>query len=214
MPKNNAAKRESAAVALTVPATTTASATPAPTSTTPPATIPAPQSDGFNATDEAGGSGLIKGEKIKFSNAGEWLSGDTVIAADREFIVIKLLRATQKWRDGRPVETVIIADDAYFPDIKTLNAEVPLEEKHEAFGKMVGPFQNVILAYLICPASMQAFCWPTSTMGGFRAIQELKDATRAHAARRQSISARDARRQVHEHGLRRKAAAVLRHQGL
>jgi hypothetical protein len=137
-----------------------------------------PKTDGFNAVDEAGGSGLIKGEKIKFSNAGEWLNGDTVIAADREFIVIKLLKATQKWSDAKPVETMIIADDAYFPDIETLNAEAPPEEKHEAFGKTVGPWQNVIITYLICPASMEAFCWPTSTMGGFRAIQELKDATR------------------------------------
>jgi len=140
--------------------------------------VKVPKTDGFNAVDEAGGSGLIKGEKIKFSNAGEWLNGDTVIAADREFIVIKLLKATQKWSDAKPVETMIIADDAYFPDIETLNAEAPPEEKHEAFGKTVGPWQNVIITYLICPASMEAFCWPTSTMGGFRAIQELKDATR------------------------------------
>jgi hypothetical protein len=160
MPKNDAAKRESA-----VPATTPESA------------IPAPQSDGFNAPDGAGGSGLIRGEKLKFSNHAEWLSGDRAIAADRDFIVIKLLRATQKWLDGKPAETRILDENECFPDLEVLNAEAPREEWQEAFGQLRGPWQNTTFVYLLDPVTMEAFTWPTDTVGGSIAIRELKDAT-------------------------------------
>jgi hypothetical protein len=154
-----------------------AKATTTPKALAPVPIIPTPQSDGFNAPDEAGGSGLIRGEKLKFSNHAEWLSGDSAIAADREFIVIKLLKATQKWLDGKPAETRILHENECFPDVEVLNAEAPREEWHEAFGQLRGPWQNTTFVYLLDPETMEALTWPTATVGGSIAIRELKDAT-------------------------------------
>ena len=101
-----------------------------------------------------------------------------MIAPEREFIIVEIARVEQKWIDGMPVETRILAPDEYFRDIEKLNAEAPQSEWRDAFGKMVGPGQNSQVVYMIDPASMVGFSWPTSTAGGFRAIDEAKGSTR------------------------------------
>ena len=151
-----------------------ATTTPAPAVSAPPAPA-AKRSDGFDDDDGVGMS-IIRGEKLKFTNAGTWVdeNGDP-IAKDREFLVVELMKVSQKWIDGKPVETRILSSGEYFPDIEKLNAEAPRSEWREAFGKMVGPWQNSFVLYLLDPETMQGFTFPTSTAGGFRAVFELKD---------------------------------------
>ncbi len=152
---------------------TTNGTTPALTASAPPA--PAPKrSDGFDDDDGVGAS-IIKGEKLKFTNTGEWVDGDgDPIAADREFLIVELMKVNQKWIDGKPVETHILGSGECFPDIEKLNAEAPRSEWREAFGKMAGPWQNSFVLYLLDPKTMRGFTFPTSTAGGFRAVFELK----------------------------------------
>ena len=140
-----------------------------------PPVAPAKVSDGFDGVDDGGTRSIIKGAKLKFSKTEEWIGeDDDVIPPDREFIVVELAKVTQKWIDDKPAETRILAPDEYFPDTEKLNAEAPPEEWRDKFGKQVGPWQNSIVAYLLDPKTMEGFTWPTSTAGGFRAIDELK----------------------------------------
>ena len=67
--------------------------------------------DGFNVNsgEEEFANRVIMGEKVRFSNDGEWLSGagdGTVIDPDRVFVGIKTEKILQKWSvDGHPIET-------------------------------------------------------------------------------------------------------------
>ena len=151
-----------------------ATTTPAPAVSAPPAPA-AKRSDGFDDVDDRVGTSIIRGDKLKFTNAGAWVdeNGDP-IAKDREFLVVELMKVSQKWIDGKPVETRILSSGEYFPDIEKLNAEAPRSEWRDAFGKMVGPWQNSFVLYLLDPETMQGFTFPTSTAGGFRAVFELK----------------------------------------
>jgi hypothetical protein len=150
-----------------------ATTTPAPAVSAPPAPA-AKRSDGFDDDDGVGMS-IIRGEKLKFTNAGTWVdeNGDP-IAKDREFLVVEVMKVRQKWIDGKPVETHILGSGEYFPDIEKLNAEAPRSEWREVFGKMAGPWQNSFVLYLLDPKPMRGFTFPTSTAGGFRAVFELK----------------------------------------
>lgn len=136
-------------------------------------------SDGFDGLDDGGTSSIIRGSKIKFSNAGEWLdeAGD-VITPECELLVIEIAKYTQKWLDGRPAETRPVAPDECFPDVERLNEEAPKTEWREKFGVMRGPWQNTIAVYLFDAKSAKGFTFPTSTAGGFRAVSELKGRVR------------------------------------
>ena len=150
------------------------------------ALTPARISDGFDAVIDANGKASpIKGVMIKFTNNAEWIdSAGEVIAADRKLLVIEIAKVTQKWIDGLPVQTHTLAADEYFPDVERLNAEAPESEWREAFGKIVGPWQNSILIYLFDPETAEGFTWPTSTAGGFRAVDELQGRVRRIRAMR------------------------------
>jgi hypothetical protein len=140
--------------------------------------------DGFDDDFNDGSTrSIIQGTKIKFTNRAEWLDCDTdeVISAAREFIVLKIIKVTQKWIDGVPVETRVLGAGLPFPDVEKLNAEAPRSEWCEAFGKLVGPYQNSFVLYLLEPLSMGGFTFPTSTTGGMRAVHDLREAT--HRAR-------------------------------
>jgi hypothetical protein len=131
--------------------------------------------DGYD--DDAGGS-LIKGTKLKFTNDSEWVVGDdTVIAGDREFLVVEIVKAVQKWIEQLPVETRVLAADEKFPDMDELNAAAPREEWTEKFGKEVGPWQKCYVVYLLDRKTMQVYSFPTNTHGGGRAVRELRETT-------------------------------------
>lgn len=131
--------------------------------------------DGFDFADD-GTQTIIKGTKIKFLNTAEWEAGGEKISVERKFLAIEVLRVTQKWLDGRPTETRIIKPEEKFPDIDQLNAEAPQSEWRDMFGKKIGPWQRGYVLYLLDPISMAGFTFPTSTLGGERAVRELREA--------------------------------------
>jgi hypothetical protein len=139
-----------------------------------------PVSDGLDGyADDDAGSSLIKGTKLKFSNDFEWMAGDdTVIAGDREFLVVEIVKAVQKWIDQRPVETRVLGANEKFPDMDELNAAAPREEWTEKFGKEVGPWDKCYVVYLLDPATMRIYSYPTNTNGGGHAVRELRETTR------------------------------------
>jgi hypothetical protein len=144
--------------------------------------LPAAQAsaqDGFNDVTDNGAGSLIKGCKLKFTKDSEWVD-DTgeAIPATREFIVIGMKRSAQKWINDLPVETIELGELEHWPDLDHWNADAPPSEWVTKFGKDQGPWQRCWFAYLLDPKTLTGFTWPTGTVGGFRALDELKEATR------------------------------------
>jgi hypothetical protein len=152
---------------------------PAVPSTVAPATVPA-HGDGIDCIDDGGGS-IIKGAKMSFSNNAEYLAGGAVIKSPpREFILIERKRFVQEWGpgEGPPLSTREVLPGEFFPDVERMNEEAPKDRWRMVFGQLKGPFEKVQVLYLLEPATMAAFTFITSTVGGFKAVRELTDATK------------------------------------
>ena len=123
---------------------------------------------------------IIQGITVKFSNEAEWLDRDEEeFPSDREVVVTDVLRIVQKWKDQQPVETIILQPKQKFPDIERLNAEVPQSEWREGpDGKKHGPWQAQYIVYLLDPATMNKYTYPTGTTGGAIAVRDLVDKVR------------------------------------
>ncbi len=134
--------------------------------------------DGLSGNDgDEDRARLIKGTKLQFTNDFQWVAGDEVIEADREFIVIKQVKAEQKWIDDRPVETVFLGSSEKWRDLDKLNDAEPRELWREKFGKQVGPWEHCRVVYLVDPQTWQIYTFPTSSWGGDQCVRDLRDAT-------------------------------------
>src|SRR5262245_54650790 len=94
--------------------------------------------DGFDTyTDEVEGAAdvrlpgscVIKGERINFTNEGNWadMSGQE-LPDGLELIVVDIGRIVQKWKDQQPVETIILAPNQKYPDVRAMNEACPKSE--------------------------------------------------------------------------------------
>src|SRR5262249_42612109 len=127
--------------------------------------------------DRPQGGSMIHGTLIKFTNEGEWVTGNgDPMPRDQELIVIDLVRAVQKWVDGKPVETIIVPPGEKFPDVKAMNEAAPKSEWREDLnGVLVGPWQMQYYVYLLDARTLDKFTYPTSTIGGGWACREIAD---------------------------------------
>jgi hypothetical protein len=145
-----------------------------------PYNTPAQHSDGFGDVDD-GLDSFIKGHRLKFLNTAAWHNKDLdeTVPPDQRFIGIELLRVEQKWLPGvkRP-ETRVLEAHERFRDVEALNDAAPKEEWREFQGKLVGPYENACIAYLLEPKSMAAYTIVHATHGFRRAVSELKDAVK------------------------------------
>ncbi len=139
--------------------------------------------DGFE--DDGASEGdfirVIQGEKWSFSNEGTWLnSEDEEISPTREVVVVDIARVLQKWIDQAPVRdaTRFLAPGEKV-DVKQLNEDCPKSEwSEDLIGKPRGPWQIQSVVYMVDMQTMQRFTYPTSTVGGSIAVDELKDAVK------------------------------------
>jgi hypothetical protein len=121
---------------------------------------------------------VIHGELVKFTNEATWITGaGEELAPELELIVIDIGRVVQKWHEGSPVETIVLAPGEKFPDVKKLNATVPQELWEEGpDGRPRGPWQAQYVVYLLNPRDMSRYSWPTGTTGGGICVREdLRD---------------------------------------
>jgi hypothetical protein len=137
---------------------------------------------GVEGDDRPQGAGVIQGSILKFTNEATWVdrAGERV-PADLELVVVGICRVVQKWKDGAPVETRILGPGEKFPDLEKLNNSTPRIEWTEgkgSDGKLRGPWQAQHIAYLLNPATMDRYSWPTGTTGGAIAVRELVDKTK------------------------------------
>jgi hypothetical protein len=141
-----------------------------------------PAVDGF---DDDGAEGdfvrVIQGEKWSFSNEGTWVDADEEeILPTREVVVVDVARVLQKWIDQMPVRdaTRFLAPGEHV-DVEQLNEACPKSEWSEDLnGKPRGPWQLQNVCYLVDMETMQRFTYPTSTVGGGIALNDLKDAVK------------------------------------
>jgi hypothetical protein len=151
-----------------------------------PTAADAPRLDGFEGFEDAVDGGeeqtsgrVIQGELVKFTNEATWITGDEELPSDLELIVIDIGRVVQKWHDGNPVETIILAPGQKFPDVEKLNAEVPQSEWEEGpDGRPRGPWQAQHVVYMLNPQTMGRYSYPTGTIGGSIAVRDLVDKTK------------------------------------
>jgi hypothetical protein len=137
-------------------------------------------------TEQAASSSasIIRGNQIKFGDAKtpfKWLdkSIGKPFSLERELVAIDLLRLVQKWPpgdDNSPPETRILEPNECFPDVKKLNAETPKDEwRMGPDGKPKGPYESAFALYLLDPTTIERFTYVASTIGGMRAVRELRD---------------------------------------
>jgi hypothetical protein len=136
--------------------------------------------DGFDDDfpDDTAGSSMMRG-KLKFGSDAVWRSGDgEEISEDREFVVDDVARISQKWVDQRLVETRILGPGEPYPDIDKLNDAAPPEEWREVFGRRFGPWQKGQIVYLLDWKTARPYTYPAFTVGGSKAVRELRDSVR------------------------------------
>jgi hypothetical protein len=114
---------------------------------------------------------------VKFTNEATWVTRDEEkLSADRELIATEIVRVTQKWLDGRPVETRVLAPGENFPDLEVLNEAAPKSEWAEGpDGKKRGPHQNQYIVRLLDPKTMDQYSYATGTTGGGICVRDLRD---------------------------------------
>jgi hypothetical protein len=138
--------------------------------------------DGFDDdTDSNDKVRVIVGEKWSFTNECVWVNSDEEpVPTDREVVVVSIQRVLQKWIDQAPDHeaTKFLAPGEHV-DVDELNEACPKTEWSEDLnGRPRGPWQIQSIVYMVDPANMQRFTYPTSTVGGNIAIGELKEAVK------------------------------------
>src|SRR5262249_25582473 len=89
--------------------------------------------DAVEGTEQVESRGVIRGICVKYTNEATWITSDNGEELPPEFepIVVDVARVVQRWKDSRPIETIILAPGQKFPAISALNAKVPQEEWEE-----------------------------------------------------------------------------------
>jgi hypothetical protein len=148
---------------------------------------PSRQLDGFDAYEDAIEgeddqqltNQVIKGALLKFTNEAMWVTGEgEEISPELELVPVDVGRAVQKWKDQKPIETIILEPGQKFPDIEQLNAETAQHEWAEGpDGRSRGPWQAQHIVYLLNLATIDRYCFPTGTVGGRICVRDLVDRT-------------------------------------
>jgi len=133
--------------------------------------------DGIQGDDRPQGGSVIQGNLVKFTNESTWVTREgEELSPTLELVAIDICRLVQRWKDQQPVETRILAPGEKFPDVHALNETVPKEEWVKGpDGQLHGPWQSQYLLYLLDPATMSKFTYPTGTVGGGIGIRDLRD---------------------------------------
>jgi hypothetical protein len=133
--------------------------------------------DQVEGDDRPQAGGIIQGAVIKFTNESTWVTRDgQELSPDLELIAVDVARVVQKWKDKVPVETRVLGPGEKFPNIEALNDATPRSEwTKDQNDKPRGPWQAQHIVYLLNPATMDKYSFPTGTTGGAIAVRELVD---------------------------------------
>jgi hypothetical protein len=139
--------------------------------------------DSIEGSDRPQNAGLIKGELLKFSNDGIWKTRDgELVDTNIEHVAYGVVRVVQKWRDQKPIETIVLEPHQKFPNVKKMNDDTPREEWSEGPGGLRGPWQAQHFLYTFDPKKLSWSTFPCGTIGGAIAFEQL--CTRTNLMRR------------------------------
>jgi hypothetical protein len=148
------------------------------------------QLDGFDTFEdtvegeaERSGTGLMQGDRIKFTNQAEWVFArdNTELPPDLELLVWDILRVVQKWpvEPGPPLEERVLGAGEKIPDLDKLNAEAPKEEwRMGPNGQMQGPYQFQFVTYLLDETTAARYTWASGTTGAKICLKDLTERSR------------------------------------
>jgi hypothetical protein len=143
--------------------------------------------DGFDTIegeDQPAHAGIIQGTLIKFGTSSlptKWALPDgTQLSPQLELVPVNILRVVQKWPPGdnatnEPPETRILEPHEKVPDVEQLNVDCPRAEWRMRDGQPKGPFEFAYCVWLLDLRTMNRFTYIASTVGGQRAVRELRD---------------------------------------
>jgi hypothetical protein len=123
-------------------------------------------------------SNPIVGATIKFTNDYHWVIDDTdEIDPARKFLVWKVVPTRVKW--GSSPLIVEVLEPGEDPRIAELNGACRDEWRPSRFkpGELEGPWQFRFLVQAADLMTMDVFTYPTATVGGCIAVEELKGKT-------------------------------------
>jgi hypothetical protein len=141
---------------------------------------PETSGDGLDTIDESQGQRVIQGMRLAFTNDFIWAdTNDKQFPPDRELLLMAHRRVLQKWGlDNKPIaeETRFLEEGEEWPDVEAMNEAAPQSEWREGPSGLQGPWQCQHLFYFWDPRTFERFTYPTNTVGGHRAVGELKAA--------------------------------------
>jgi hypothetical protein len=138
--------------------------------------LPAMQDDGWN--DRETDDRTIQGTSLKCVD-GVWTRGKetTPLPSDTELIAISTLTCLVRFRGEELPETIFKQPGQDLPDPDALNAEIPESEWLPGLnGDPRPPWQEQRVCYLLKESTAEKFTFATTTIGGMRAVRDLKDA--------------------------------------
>jgi hypothetical protein len=120
---------------------------------------------------------VIIGDHWKFTNEADWKDNNGTLLNGREVIAVGVKRVVQEWStENLPLSTRVLEPGEPFPNIKKMNEEASKDRWREGpGGQLVGPYQAQHVLYLADPDKAERYTYPTSTVGGHRAVSELVD---------------------------------------
>jgi hypothetical protein len=113
---------------------------------------------------------VINGQHLRFLD-GAWTEDGVPVAAPR-FVVLKIEKVIQRWKDGLVIEV----HREPLPDLQRLNASVPEREwEIDLNNQKRPPFQQCYLVYMIDPTTAARYTFPGSSIGAGIAVRALRE---------------------------------------
>src|SRR5262245_54118617 len=104
-------------------------------------------------------------------------SDGTPLPPKRRYVPCYVLRVEQRWPpagEGGPPKSHVLAAGEKFRNVEKLNAETPKSEWcNGPDGKPKGPYENVLVVYLVDPTTWERATFVASTVGARRAVRDL-----------------------------------------
>jgi hypothetical protein len=137
--------------------------------------LPAVVGDGYDDNGDADDR-LIQGTIIRCVD-GHWSAKDgTMLSSDLRLVALSTAAALQRWKDRKPIETLIKALGKPLPDLEALNAKIPKTEWEMGLGGVKrAPWVRQHIVYLLNPLNASIFTFINSTAGAALAVSRLKD---------------------------------------
>jgi hypothetical protein len=138
-----------------------------------PETLP-DQIDGYTEGSKDGAEGLGRADWIRYTKAGDFMLGETIINGARR-VAVNIVRSVVKRNDDfQEIERKPLAESESWPDVEQKNEATPRAEwRKDANGEVVGPWSQLREVMLVDMRDMGEQIFPTSTTGGRIGVSDL-----------------------------------------